>query len=132
MQCTLRMQRSIMRSPWPQRVLFSFLVFFLRKISPELTSAANPPLFAEEDSGPELTFTPIFLYFICGTPAIAWLDKCCVGLHPGSEPANQSRKCELNHCVTGLAPQRVLKKHLGDKTPATIEGKIYERKAHIL
>ena len=27
---------------------FSFL-FFLRKISPELTSAANPPLFAEED-----------------------------------------------------------------------------------
>ena len=23
--------------------------FFLRKISPELTSAANPPLFAEED-----------------------------------------------------------------------------------
>ena len=27
--------------------LFSFL--FLRKISPELTSAANPPLFAEED-----------------------------------------------------------------------------------
>ena len=31
---------------------FSFLInslFFLRKISPELTSAANPPLFAEED-----------------------------------------------------------------------------------
>ena len=26
-----------------------FLLFFLRKISPELTSAANPPLFAEED-----------------------------------------------------------------------------------
>ena len=25
------------------------LVFFLRKISSELTSAANPPLFAEED-----------------------------------------------------------------------------------
>ena len=25
------------------------LTFFLRKISPELTSAANPPLFAEED-----------------------------------------------------------------------------------
>ena len=28
--------------------VFCFL-FFLRKISPELTSAANPPLFAEED-----------------------------------------------------------------------------------
>ena len=26
-----------------------FLFYFLRKISPELTSAANPPLFAEED-----------------------------------------------------------------------------------
>lgn len=26
-----------------------FFFFFLRKISPELTSAANPPLFAEED-----------------------------------------------------------------------------------
>ena len=30
---------------------FGFILFivFLRKISPELTSAANPPLFAEED-----------------------------------------------------------------------------------
>ena len=28
-------------------VIYNF--FFLRKISPELTSAANPPLFAEED-----------------------------------------------------------------------------------
>ena len=27
----------------------SSFFFFLRKISPELTSAANPPLFAEED-----------------------------------------------------------------------------------
>ena len=26
-----------------------FFFFFLRKISPELTSAANPPLFAKED-----------------------------------------------------------------------------------
>ena len=44
--------------------------FFLRKIGPELTSM------------------PIFLHFICGTPATAWLDKRCVGLYPGSEPAN--------------------------------------------
>ena len=28
---------------------FPHFFFFLRKISPELTSAANPPLFAEED-----------------------------------------------------------------------------------
>ena len=26
-----------------------FIYLFLRKLSPELTSAANPPLFAEED-----------------------------------------------------------------------------------
>ena len=32
-------------------LLFIYLfIYFLRKISPELTSAANPPLFAEEDS----------------------------------------------------------------------------------
>ena len=35
--------------------------FFLRKISPELTSAANPPLFAEED-WPWANIQPIFLY----------------------------------------------------------------------
>ena len=29
--------------------LGGILFFFLRKISPEITSAANPPLFAEED-----------------------------------------------------------------------------------
>ena len=31
------------------KLLFLFLFFFLRKISPDLISAANPPLFAEED-----------------------------------------------------------------------------------
>ena len=30
-------------------VFSSEIFFFLRKISPELTSAANPPLFAGED-----------------------------------------------------------------------------------
>lgn len=39
-------------------------------MSPELTSAANLPLFADKP-GPELTSVPIFLYFICGTPTIA-------------------------------------------------------------
>ena len=47
-----------------------FFFFFLRKIGPELTSV------------------PIFLYFICETPATAWLDKWYVGPHLGSEPAN--------------------------------------------
>ena len=63
------------------------MFFFLRKISPEITSATNAPLFAEE-GGPEPTSAPIFLYFICGTPATAWPDKHCVGPHPGSKPAN--------------------------------------------
>ena len=44
--------------------------FFLRKISPELTSI------------------PILLYFICGTPTTAWLAKAVPCLHPGSEPVN--------------------------------------------
>ena len=44
--------------------------FLLRKIDPELTSM------------------PIFLCFICGTPATAWLDKWCVSLNLGSELVN--------------------------------------------
>ena len=51
-----------------------FFPFFLRKISPELTSAASR-LFLLRKTGPELTSTPIFLYFICGTPATAWLRQ---------------------------------------------------------
>ena len=36
-----------MLAGWPQMLVI--LLYFLRKISPELTSTANPPLFAEED-----------------------------------------------------------------------------------
>ena len=49
---------------------FSLFFFFLRMISSELTSV------------------PIFLYFICRTPVTAWLDKQCVGPHPGSKLMN--------------------------------------------
>ena len=66
--------------------LFNFS--FLRKISPALTSVANPPLFFLRKTSPELTSVPIFLYFICGTPAKTWLDKWCIGPRPGLEPAN--------------------------------------------
>ena len=63
-------------------------LFILRKISPELTSTTISPLFFFlRKIGPELTFVPVFLYFICGTPATAWLDKQCIGLHSGSELA---------------------------------------------
>ena len=63
------------------------LLFFLRKISPELTSAANPPLLLRKHD-PELTSVPIFLYFIRGMTATGWLDKQCIGPHPGSNLAN--------------------------------------------
>ena len=64
------------------------LFFFLRKISPQLTSTANPPHFLLSKIGPELTSVLIFLYFMCGMPATAWLDKWCVGQHLGSKLAN--------------------------------------------
>ena len=67
---------------------FIYLFIYLRKVSPELTSAANPPLFLLKKSGPELTSMPIFLYFISGMPATTWLPKWCVGPHPESEPVN--------------------------------------------
>uniref|UniRef100_A0A9L0T0A2 Solute carrier family 51 member A n=1 Tax=Equus caballus TaxID=9796 RepID=A0A9L0T0A2_HORSE len=34
-------------------------------------------LFLLRKTGPELTSMPISLYFICGTPATAWLDERC-------------------------------------------------------
>ena len=63
-------------------LLFIYL-FILRKISPELTSAANSPLFAEENWS-DLTSVPIFLYFIRGTPTTALPDEWChVRFHAG-------------------------------------------------
>ena len=40
-----------MGSNWENtlKIFFFFLFLFWRKISPELTSATKPPLFAEED-----------------------------------------------------------------------------------
>ena len=61
-------------------ILF-FFVFFLRK------------------TGPELTSMPIFLYFICGTPASARLDKRCHVLTQDLKqrtPGHRSGTFELN------------------------------------
>ena len=50
---------------------------------------------------------PIFLYFICGIPATAWLAKRC---HVGTLDLNQqtlgrqSGMCALNRCATAPAP----------------------------
>ena len=50
---------------------------------------------------------PIFLYFICGMPARAWLAKRC---HVrtwdlnGRTPGCRSGTCALNRCATGRPP----------------------------
>ena len=60
-----------MRTDDLPKVMQSVCVFFfLWKISPELTSM------------------PMFLYFMCGMPASAWLGKQCLGPCPGPELAN--------------------------------------------
>ena len=85
-----------------QKSGFFFLFIFLRKISPELT-AANPPLLLRK-TGPEPTSMPIFLYFICGMPATAWLGKQC---HVHTWDPNwqtPAAKAEGAHCATGPAP----------------------------
>ena len=82
-----------------------FILFFLRKISPERTSAPNPPLLLRK-TGPELTSVPI-LYFICGMPTTAWLAKRCHvrTWDPNRRtPGHQSGTCTLNCCATGTAP----------------------------
>ena len=44
--------------------------------------------FLKKKTIPELMSMPIFLYFICGAPDTAWLDKWCVGPHSESKPTN--------------------------------------------
>ena len=65
---------------------FSFL-FFLRKISPELTSAANTPLFAEEDwSWASICAHLPLLYMWDACHSMAW--QAVPSPHLGSEQVN--------------------------------------------
>ena len=65
----------------------SYLFFLVRKICPELTSVADPPFFfCLRKIRPELISVPVFLYFVCGSPATAWPLTSGVGLYPGTEP----------------------------------------------
>ena len=102
-------KQSMQTSPLPHQAGPKDIhIFFFWKISPELTSATNSPLFLMRKTDTELTSVPIFLYFICGMPATAWLAKWC---HVCTRDLNQqtpgcrSRTCELNCCATGPAPQ---------------------------
>ena len=87
--------------------------FLLRKISPELKSAANPFFFFfwRRKTGPELTFMPIFLYFTCGTtPTTAWRAKQChvrTRAPNRRAPGRQSGTCALTTAPSGR-PQRLL------------------------
>ena len=73
--------------------------FFLRKISPALTSATNSPLFAEEDwpwANIHAHLPLLYMWDPCHS--MAWQP-----VHPGSESGNlghRSRTCELNCCAT--------------------------------
>ena len=71
---------------------------------------------------------PIFLYFVCGTPATAWLDKRChvrAGDLNQRTLAHQSRRCELNHrCATRPATTMTISKaRLFASVPAPTETK---------
>ena len=74
----------------------SFLIFFLRKISPALTMPILP--FLPRKTGLEPPSMPIFLSFIHGMPITAWLVKCC---QVCTRDPNQRTP---GHYATGLAP----------------------------
>ena len=84
---------------------FSFF-FFLRKISPEVTSAANPPLFAEEDWSWANIHAHLPLLYMWDT-VLAWLAmQCHVHTQDPNQrtPGHRSRMCKLNRCTMGPAP----------------------------
>ena len=93
----------------PQSMIFQgiFFFFFLRKISPELTSAAKSPLSAEEDwpwANIRAHLPPLYTWDTCHS-MVCQAVPC---MHPGSKLVNsggQSGMCALNRCATGLAPQ---------------------------
>ena len=70
--------------------------FVLRKISPELTSAANPPLFAEEDwAWANIRAHLSLLYTWDAYHSMAWQAVLCP--HPASKLANPM-KLKQNMC----------------------------------
>ena len=71
---------------WMQPTLHIFFFFFLRKISPELTAATNPPLFAEEDwPWANIRAHLPLLYMWDACHSTAW--QVVLWPHPGSKPA---------------------------------------------
>ena len=65
---------------WGHFILLFFVLFlcgfFVRKIGPELTSVANPPVFCLRKIVVELISVPIILYFMWDASK-AWHDEWC-------------------------------------------------------
>ena len=79
--------------------------FFLRKISPELT-AANPPLFAEEDwpwANIHDHLPLLYMWDACHSMACQAVHVCTRDPNQPT-PGHQSGMCVLNHWAMGLAP----------------------------
>ena len=87
-----------------------FCFVLLRKINSELISIANLPLFClrkQRKISPELTYVPIFLHFICGSPpqhgcgcAAAWIQTHEPGLPKLSTPNSRAiPQGQLQHVV---------------------------------
>ena len=74
---------------WTHALSFFVSSFYVSVLKfPFVSSLYVLFIFLKEKIGPELTSMPTFLYFICGTPAIAWPDKQYISPRPGSKPAN--------------------------------------------
>ena len=114
--------------------------FFWRKIHPELTSAANPPLFAEED-WPWANIHAHLPQLYMWNPYHSMACQAVPCLHPGSEPVKpglpRRGMCALNRCATGQPSAHFLNK-LKHKSPAVITSVngflkcIYEKINHFL
>ena len=118
MNCSLLSSRVF----WCILLHFFLLFFFLRKISPELTSAANPPRFVEEDwPWANIHAYPPLLYM--------WDAYHSMACHVRTWDPNWrtlgwlSGTCVLNHCATGPAPlhffQIVTFRNLEEETTMT-------------
>ena len=86
--------------------IFYFLFIFLRKINPELTSFANPPLFAEEDwPWANICAHLPLLYMWDAYYSMACQAMLC--LHPGSDQQTRAAKAECAH-LTAVPPGQPL------------------------
>ena len=94
--------------PDPSSNLTSFVLFLFlfRKISPELTSTTNPPLFAEEDwPWANISAHLPLLYMWDACHSMACQAVPCPHWDPNQwTPGSRSGTWELNRCTTGPAP----------------------------